>query len=240
MATQKQTSPWVYVGIGCLVVIVAAVAVTGSCVYMGYRAASSIKEMTLDPERREAAVLEQLDVATLPSGYYPAAAFSFPYLIDASILTDRPPDEEERVDGFDQYAFLFAEVRPFGSVVEQVREVVEGTRDNLDFVETDAFDVRRDQLLTRGEFDYQQGTVDFSAHRARVRNEGETEETIIAVFHLQCPDSSKVRFGAWLAPAPPEPEGVDAEADPELYRGTPADADALKAFLENFRLCPSG
>src|SRR5215813_3669824 len=88
---QKKTSPWVYVGIGCLVVVVIGVAAVGTVAFYGYRKAKQFTEEMKNPAAREAKVKSILHAETLPPGYYAVIGMSVPFVMDMAMLSDKEP-----------------------------------------------------------------------------------------------------------------------------------------------------
>ena len=104
---KKKTSPWVWVGVGCLaliVLIVGGVMVGG---FMLVRAGKSMAAEMTDPRARAAKVHKILGAEMLPEGYHPGFALSLGPLMEVAMLTDRKPKEDGSVQGFDKHGFLY-------------------------------------------------------------------------------------------------------------------------------------
>jgi hypothetical protein len=87
----KKTSPWVYVGIGCAVLLVLGLVTVGLLGYSAFRFGKRIEAELKDPSARTAKAKAVLGAETLPDGYHPTLALSIPVLMDMAMLSDREP-----------------------------------------------------------------------------------------------------------------------------------------------------
>lgn len=248
---------WHYVGCGCAVLGAIGLILVGSCFYFGYRTATDMRDSIADPEIREAKVRELLGYDDLPEGYVPGFAFSVPFVMDMAAVGDRELGSGDRMsvetdDVFDERGFLYFRMRRFGNIDD-----VEG--------ETD-YDFDADEELSRGEIDAAGARVRYTAQRGTSYAGGEPIPSLATEMEFDCGDSFH-RFGVWFvrigADDEPEPEAEteveavdgETEAEPERevaeveatgdaaeepepdYTGTPADEDALRAFLDHFDVC---
>src|ERR1700720_4840302 len=87
---QRKTSPWVYAGCGCaLLILLCAIAV----LFVGKKLVDQGHKMEqglADPKVREQRTRELLSYQDLPAGYYPAGAISIPFVGDMAVNMDRP------------------------------------------------------------------------------------------------------------------------------------------------------
>ncbi|HEY4589338.1 MAG TPA: hypothetical protein VII86_08910, partial [Thermoanaerobaculia bacterium] len=86
----KQTSPWVYIGVGCGVAVLLALAGIVGFTFLVYRQGKEMVQGFKDPKTREAKTRQVLPYDNLPAGYYAGGAMSIPFLMDFAILSDRP------------------------------------------------------------------------------------------------------------------------------------------------------
>jgi hypothetical protein len=95
MAEKKRTSPWVYVGVGCLVAVLAIVAVIVAIGAWGFTQVRQMQRTMEDPVTRTAAAVETLGATALPEGYHAMVALSVPFgVMETTMLTDREPDAD--------------------------------------------------------------------------------------------------------------------------------------------------
>lgn len=246
--TSKYTV-WHYVGCGCAVLAALAALVIGGMIWFGYRTAQSFT----DPVAREAKVQRMLGYEELPEGYHPGFALSIPFVMDMAMIGDRPlPSGEEMrsfddEDLFEDHGFMYFAMRRFGGP-EDVRG------------ETD-YDFEADRTIGEGEIEAGGAAVRYTAKIGTMEVGAEPIRSIASEMEVDCGDG-RYRFAVWFerselagageaeVEATPEDEAEDpaAEAEPEpapeaetepieSYTGTPADEEALRAFLEHFDLC---
>lgn len=233
----KGTSPWVYVGVGCLLLVILGVVVMGAIGYFGYREAKRIEQTVRDPEARSAAAWEILGTRTPPEDYHVMAAFSVPLLMDVAVLSDREPDGEGQIEGFDERGFIYAKVLSFDDKRRELEEFFEGKRDSTDVLRDQGIRVRRGDLLARGELEPSaKGRRLWVAQRGGVEAQGAKQDGITTLILVKCPeDDGRLRMGVWFGPDP-DPE---SEPDQAQLAGSVADPAMLAAFLERFELCPA-
>ena len=241
----KKTSPWVYVGVGCgLIVLLSLIAISGFT-YLVYRQGKEMAKSFTDPKAREAKTREVLPYATLPAGYYPGGAMSIPFLMDFAILTDREPvsGQAPEAGGFQDRSFIFMNMRHLRDNREKMERYLRGeapapqdsawSRSNVNF---DAKKViRRGQLQIDGQtvlYQASSGEVSHQGPRTRGVSVTQKKEGIVTMVLPECADD-RLRFGIWIGP-PPAGAADNPQAD---YTGTPADPAALQEFLGHFRLC---
>lgn len=248
MTERSQTSPWIYIGVGCLL---AVLLVVGSCVAIGWfgieKAREMAEEMT-DPEKREAKVLATLGAEELPPGYYAVMGMSMPLgVMEMAMLSDEPPREDAEgrsVPGeLGRRGLVYVTQRDFGNGREQLSAYLRGESEDrgpLKNIQTNV-DFDRRELLGRGEIEVEGTAYLYATYAGSVSMSGhEDVDAVTTVFQPLCADD-KVRSGIWWVPrtADPDPEG-DVEAsgaagpDPS---GAPADPEALRELIGYFDLC---
>jgi hypothetical protein len=234
----KQTSPWVYIGLGCgAAVLLALIGIVGFT-YLVYRQGKQMAEGFKDPKTREAKTREVIPYDNLPAGYYAGGAMSIPFLMDFAVLTDHPPAAGEGPDqgNFDERSFIFMNMRHLRDNREKMERYLRGqapppedspwAKSNVNFHPQDV--VRRGEIKVGGQ------TVLYQASRGEIDHKGNKEKGLVTMVLPECPDA-RLRFGVWIGPAPQGSEGKTvAETD---YTGTPADPAAVQEFLGHFRLC---
>lgn len=234
----KQTSPWVYIGLGCGVAVMLALAGIVGFTYLVYRQGKQMAEGFKDPKVREARTRQVISYDNLPAGYYAGGAMSIPFLMDFAVLTDRQPTAGEGPDqgSFNERSFIYMNMRHLRDNREKMERYLRGEapapedspwgHSNVNFHTQDV--IRRGEIQVGGQ------KVLYQASRGEVNHRGQSEKGVVTMVLPECPDD-RLRFGVWIGPAPVGSEGKPVnETD---YTGTPADPSAMQDFLGHFRLC---
>ena len=244
MSPKKSTSPWIYVGCGCLAFILIMVAVVVGGGYFGFTKIKGYVEDLEDPERRNARALELLGAESLPEGYYTLFFLPVPWVFDFVMLTDSESANqsleaiEQDVDAALLTGHIFFYLRAsiatdpndenhFGVVQ---REMQDGR------IRIEVSDQRFISEEELGSGQLQLGTQDiqWNGHRGAFTDEmgGTSAEGLFTVMNVSCPDDKAVRSAVWFRKA----EEGEALED-MVIEGSPADAVALEGFMGHFDLC---
>ncbi|MEM8997172.1 MAG: hypothetical protein AAGF23_20480 [Acidobacteriota bacterium] len=93
----KKTPVWLWVGCGCLTLIVLGVGAIGGLGFLGFSQFKSVVEDMADPLARDEATMRLLGAEALPEGWHSHVFFQVPFLMKIAILTDGP--ESESIEG---------------------------------------------------------------------------------------------------------------------------------------------
>lgn len=234
----KSTSPWVWVGCGCVGAVVLGI---GACIGLGVvgtRFARNLEEELKDPVRRQERAREILGADELPAGFHAQLHVSVPLIFEMVVLSDGEPVEyrdEGQADlkarNLGDNAFIYLALPDIGDAREDFERLLEGedTRD-LDNVQLD-LDFRSEEILARGEIDLPPEHLRYSTQRGEFRDGRQRSPGIYTVMLVDCPSPSKVRAAFYWhrqTDLPPPPE-----ADP----GARPYEDDLRAFMSHFQLC---
>ena len=204
-----------------------------------------------DPAARDARSREVLGYRELPAGYHPMGGFKIPFVMEMAMLSDRDPAPGESVDGaqdaFRRRGFVFMRSRAGGKERRELDEYFSGERPTTDFFSQTDLHFQVEERLGRGSVTVGETPVDYVAERVRMDLEGEQRQEILAQLRIRCPDDERLRVALWFE-AEPEPEagggapseqgaGSDSGPEGEALAGTPADPEAIRAFLSHFELC---
>lgn len=236
-ANQRQTSPWVYVGCGCaLLIVLAALTVlflTKKLVDQGHKMEQGLS----DPKVREQRTRDLLAYRELPEGYYPVGAISVPFVLDMALLGDRPPAPGTQRPEMRERGFMFMSMHlgrlPDGA--EARRRMLFGTGGKAPWEQGSGLRLESSEPLADGETDAGGAHVRYRAVRGEVLMNHERHRGITSIQLIECPDR-RLRFGIWFGPDP-DPGQSTATLDKS---GTPADPRAVAAFLDHFSLCGGG
>jgi hypothetical protein len=226
----KRTSPWVFVGIGCGVVVLAIVGAAAVGGFMLFRAAKSISTDMMDPKVRVATAERLLGTHQMPDGYRPAVAFSLGP-IEMVLLSDREPDANGAIEGFDRRGFLYTSL-PQGNDKDALRDFMDGKRDNPGHVQ---LSMHSRETLGRGSVSANGETIRYVAQRGEFRNQQVTHKGITTTMVIECPDDGRSRMAFWFGPDP-DPDTPAKSLD---LTGSTADEAAIRELMGHFKPCPS-
>jgi hypothetical protein len=236
---KKETSPWAYIGCGCAALVVLAMAGIAGISWVAYREGKKFEKTQSDPAAREAKAREVLPWDELPAGYYPMGSFSIPFVMDFTMFSDQPPTPGPRSDRgneFKERGFVFIRMRRFGRGSGDLRDFIQGKREEPSWLKESNTDYEAGELIRRGAVEVNGQELLYRASRGSIRAKGEHKEGITTLLVIDCPRDRRVRFGIWFGPDPHPTEPLD-HAD---YTGTNADPEEIRKFAAHFRFCGEG
>lgn len=261
---ERSLSSWL--GCGCAGIVTLVMLVVVLVTFLTYRAGQRMEEMINDPERAAAAVAEVVPYDELPAGYHPVGALHVPWMMDVAILAG-PGEPGSRgdaagqgdagaEDGFEQ-GFFFVRVRDWFGRSDDAEGWLEGGGGDDAPIEQEELRFDPEEVVDRGELTAGDATVSWVTRRGQIQIEegrlrgeeegsggvvqikghGEDDDSrpgLLNLMSIRCSgDEGWQRLGIWFVPDP-APDVPTAEFD---WTGTPADPDAIEAFLGHFRLC---
>lgn len=243
----RQTSPWVWVGFGCLGALVLAVGALLAAGAFGYRKVKQLEAEIKDPQARAAKVRGILGTEHLPEGYHAVMGMSVPFVMDMAMLSDVEPDfrdgRQQQQVVLGQRGFIYLRVLAAGQDRQQLRDYFEGRTDDAEVLRRNHIRVgRRGEVIRRGVLDMDEGAkLMYLAERGEVDVAQSRMQGITTMMLLDCRhDDKRQRFGIWFGPEPRAAEakgGAGTAAARADLAGTPADEDAIRDFMGHFDLC---
>lgn len=232
MAESRQRSPWLYVLLGCLGVVVLGVLVVGALIFFGVRTARQIAVDNEDPERRQGRALEILGAERAPDGYHAAGVFSIPFVVDLAVLTDEAPGAEPWAGEFGQRGFYYIRTRWKD---EDLSAFFDGESTEPQALQNMGLALDIEENLERGELNRDDVLARWATFRGSTMfDQGEQFGELLTLIEFECPQDGRMRMGIWFGPR----EEADPESPADGERaGAVADGQAIAAFLEPIRPC---
>ena len=232
---KKKTSPWIWILGGCLLFIV--VAVVGVVVFLYFGAkkmASAVEENVKNPTLRAKTAKKMLGAARLPDGYYPiSGTFDIPFLSHVE-LSDRAPDKNGAVVGFDKRGFIYTDTFDTESS-RKLESFFSGADNAPEMIEDVGVSYRARETLRKGTLTVGNETIRYRTSRGRV-GKGQSEvEGLLTTMWIDCPGQKRERYAVWFGPdATPSSSSTSGEA---ALAGTVGDEAALRQFMSQFDFC---
>ena len=237
MEGEKRTSPWVFIGVGCLAAFLALVAIVVGIGWLGFQQIQQIQDTMENPEARTEAAIEMLGAAEIPAGYHAAMALSVPFLMQTVILSDLEPDADGQIEGFDESGFIYVKTLRFGEQEQELRDFFEGRAEDSDILRQQPVRVSADEVIGRGSFELPGRTLRWVGYRGEIAVGGgrgsELGDGLSSMILVECPDDERMRLGIWFG-TDPDPDTPVDEAD---FTGTVVDEAEIRRFMEPLDVC---
>lgn len=235
MEEKRSTSPWVFIGVGCLLAVFLVVAVIVAIGAWGFSQVRQLQRTIEDPEARAELAQDMLAADKLPDGYNAMVALSIPFLMETVIITDAEPDENGRIGRFGESGFIYLKTLSVGDQEQELRDFFEGKTDESQILEQTSIRVDAREFVGRGTIEEDNRTLRWVAYRGEIDNRSRQDfgEALNAMIMVECPGAERVRMGIWFGPDP-DPDTPADEAD---FTGTVADEAEIQRFMSNFDVC---
>jgi hypothetical protein len=235
MEEKKRTSPWIFIGVGCLVSVFLIIAVIIAIGAWGFSQVRELARAMEDPTIRSDMARDMLATDELPDGYNTMVALSIPFLVETVILTDREPDEDGRIDRFGERGFIYIKTLSMGDQEQELRDFFDGDTDDSQLLDQSSIRVNAREFIDRGSIEESSRTLRWVSYRGEVGNRGQNDfgEGLNAMIMFECPEAERVRMGIWFGPDP----DPDTPADETDFTGTVADPAEIQQFVAGFDVC---
>jgi len=232
---EGKTSPWVWVGCGCLVALILLVGTIGGMIFMGVSWVKDIEETMSDPEKRADRVMEILDADRLPDGYNAIAGITIPLFAEMAVLGTNEPDAHGQLDELGERGFVYMKLKlPMPEKEQELRDFLEGRSEKKpDIMLQSNIRLDADEVVERGEMELDGSNAIYTIYRGDINVENRTGEGLAAMAMIECPEDNRIRLGIWFGPDPSPGKAIE-DAD---LTGTPGDKQAIKGFLSHFDFC---
>ncbi len=228
----KQRSPWVYVGIGCTVVVVLGVlGVLGGGLYLYQTMQQTVADMK-DPVARDEKVRELLGAESLPPGYHAMMALKIPFALEMAMLSDKEADDEGNIEDFDTYGFLY--FRMPTKTDSELKDYFEGKSSDASVFKRKKLnlDIDSDEVLGRGLLSVNGQNLLYISQLGSMNSDHGRNSGIQTLILIECEQDRRMRLAIWFGPLPEKNEIGDW-----LLEGTQADESELETFMSYFTIC---
>jgi hypothetical protein len=231
MTAQKKTSPWVWVLVGCLGIIVIAVVGFAAMTFMAYRWGKGVSDTLKDPVARTHKVQEILGTDRIPDGYYATMGITIPFLMEVAILSDVDPGPDmSKAQGFDERGFIYFKMLSFGEQDQELKDFFDGKTDDASVLRQNNINVDVDEILDRGVIDNDDNTIRYLVQSGSIGMQGTRVDGLTSLMMVECPGDTNTRMAIWF-------ESDAAREGSDDLAGTPGDSNAMREFMSQFRLC---
>lgn len=237
---KKKTSAWLYVGVGCGVLVLLGIGGSVAAFMFGASKLREMKEDMSNPVTRTEKVKKVLGAQTLPDGYNAVMALSVPMLLDTAILSTHSPDVPANHQKAEERMFMYMRLKASTvNDMEALTAYMEGRSDDASVLARNNIRINTRELIGRGVI-----PLDGQRRLLYLNQRGEMESQhhknggpgLNSLVLFECPGQTNLRMGMWMAPDP-SPQAPLEKLD---LKGTPGDPEAVKAFMSHFNPCQEG
>jgi hypothetical protein len=236
VAERTRISPWVWVGVGCLVPVLLIVAVVVGFGAWGYFQLRELQETMENPVARNEAAARTLGTDALPDGYHAMMSMAAPFgIMSTTMITDREPDADGDLDRFGEHGFVYFDTTGMGQRSQRLRDYVAGEGDEPEFFSQNPIRLNAREVIARGAIEEAGRTLRWVTYRGEVGGglQRNYDRGLGALVMFDCQNSDRVRMGIWFGPDP----SPETPPDETAYTGTVADPGAMQRFVAPFRVC---
>jgi hypothetical protein len=231
---RKGTSPWIYIGVGCLVAVLLVFAVIFAIGWWGFSQVREWQRTLEDPQARTELASEMLAAEQIPPGYHAVMAMSIPFLMETVVLSDRPPDEDGDIQGFGERGFIYFKTLSVGQQEQELRDFFEGNADDPQVLDQTSIRIDAREMIGRGTIEEAERTLRWVSYRGEIRGgNADFGEGLNTMVMFECPAAERLRMGIWFGPDP----DPDAPLDATQLAGTVADPAEIQRFMGHFDVC---
>ncbi len=240
MAKRQGTPPWVPIGCGCCLFVLAVIGALVAAGFFGVSAVKDFVEDMKDPAARTARAAEALGAEQLPEGYTAHVYLSIPWLIDLVMASDSEPvvyendDFDLESDAIGQHLFVYLGLPRSDTMDHDQLEGMLRGESPSEGVDTDIdLEIESERELSRGSFTLGRHELSYIGHLGEMDLDDGDVEGVYAQVLIDCPGDDVTRAAVWFQRGG---ERV-SETDRLEIAGTPADEETLRAFMDHFDVC---
>jgi len=233
---QKKRSPWLYVGIGCGALLLLGIVAFLAGLSFLFKKGKQYQEDLANPVVRTEMVKKTLGAETLPDGYFAVMSLSVPALMDTAMLSTRSPDAPSTGQKEDVRIFVYMFLKASSTAdQEQLRKYLEGKSEDSSVLGRNNVRLGHGEIIGRGVVPLEGRRVLYLAQRGELATQQSENKGpgLNSILFIECPGQERMRMGIWMA-EDPDPSAPLEELD---LKGTPADPEAIRAFMSHLNPC---
>ncbi len=211
-----------WLGCGCFIVLGVCAVIFAVVVYQG---AKNLAADFADPEARTQKVLDALGAEDLPAGYHAVLAVDVPLPFEMVVLSDEPWLLEPEAEPATPTNLPTFNGVPGSKLFYYIHIQAEDRTGNDPFER----EFNSEKKLGQGDLKIHGQRVAWEAHRGQgLRPQGH-QDGVFSRLRFECADR-QTRRAVWFH----ERSSSDEDGS---FEGTPADPEAITAFVNHFRVC---
>ncbi len=233
MSSEKKSSPWLWIGCGCLLAILLLVGGVAGCGYLGFNRLKNFQEEMTDPDARDRKAERMLGGGGIPNGYRSQLAIGVPFFFDLVVLSDgeildlveQPSFDGLTAEQVGEHVFSLVEFKRGEWELEDVASLFDGRE--KDGVSIDpGFRFGSLEELESGSLDLPETSVEYSLRRGELSGVGDVLSGTMAMLSIDCAGDDRSRLGVWFR----------RDGDLGLSEAT-LSAEEVSSFLSSMALC---
>jgi hypothetical protein len=230
----RRRSPWFYVAIGGGGLLTVAALLAGAFLLL-LGQATKVRDTNANPETRLAEAKRLLGARQLPEGYRALVAVSLSDVTGSVALSREPPDARGVVPGGVQHGFFYHRMPGPPHGTQPIMDYLQGHDPAPGSQVSPILKLWVDEVLARGTLTLPGYALRYVAQRGRYQLGSSYAPTqgLSVYIVFECPRHNDHRTGIWFTPDP----APDAPAGAPALAGTPADEEAVRAFVSHFNPC---
>jgi hypothetical protein len=203
---------------------------------MGFRWAKGLESEMKDPAARERKVKEILGAKELPEGYHAVMGFSVPFLMEAAILSDKPPGASGEPQSLGERGFIYFKFIAAGQDQKELKDYFEGKTNDPAVLRKNNINIQSSEILRRGVVEVGGQNLLYLSQRGSVNFQGNAQQGLSAFILVECKGDQRFRMGIWFAPDPTRPPAAPDPGQAEAALGSPGAAPGEPEASEGLKV----
>lgn len=227
-APPKKTSVWVYVGIGCGVLMLFGCLLFGA---IGYFTKKQIDKLVQAADPAQVEANAKALMGGIPAGYHTLRAFGVPFIMDMALLGDQPLLADGGTPDLSR-GFLYFRIIETEQCKGLKKFFETGESVSVEQLQRCGLGVSSDQVINRGTLNHEGRSVFYVSQKGSVRTTDNQNDGLQTMMFFDCPKDSKNRIAVWFQ----KYEGELPTAD-SLPAESVVDPKAIENFIKPLSPC---